>query len=80
MSHRDGTGQENPRREQKVLFLAAVTHQAGRALEIGLLKHMAAGRRLASDEEDSVEQQQSAQPGHERGAHAPLRIRRPQSL
>jgi len=55
MSRRGGIGQENPRRKQKVMFLSALAHYAGQALEFGFLDRPPVRQEPAGDEEESVE-------------------------
>jgi hypothetical protein len=51
MPRRGGIGQENPRRKQKVMFLSALAHHAGQALEFGFPNHPLVRREPAGDEE-----------------------------
>jgi hypothetical protein len=48
-------GQENPRPKHKVMFLSALAHHAGQALEFGVLDHPPVRQEPARNEDESVE-------------------------
>jgi hypothetical protein len=62
--------QENPRREEKVVFLSPLPHHAGQAREFGFLEPAPVRDQPTGHEKESVEQDQPSQAGHATGLYA----------
>jgi hypothetical protein len=62
--------QENPRREEKVVFLSPLPHHAGQACEFGFLQPASLREQPTGHEKESVEQDQAAQAGHDTALYA----------
>ena len=64
--------QENPGRQEKIVFLSPFPHHTGQALEFRSLKLPSARQEPASDEEKSVGHDQASQAGHDPALYARL--------
>jgi hypothetical protein len=72
--------QEDPGRQEKVMFLSPRAPHAGQALEFGFLEPPPMGKQPATDEKESVGHYQAAQAGHGGELYAQSHVHEPQSL